>query len=147
MPKTEDCFFLDTNIVMYAIGKEHPYKKPCMVTLKRVEEELIRVVINVEVLQEVLHRYLSLGKPRTATIAFAALKDLCEEVLPVLESDMDLALQLLQESPQITVRDAVHAATMRNNGLSKIISTDKHFDAVKGICRVDPANLIRPDNL
>lgn len=139
--RTEDCFFLDSNILMYAIGKEHPYKQPCIATLKQIEAEVVRVVTNVEVLQEILHRYHSLGRPRVAATAFSALKKLCEGILPVLEGDVDLAFDLLHESPQIRVRDAIHAATMQNNGLSKIISTDKHFDAVKGISRIDPAAL------
>lgn len=139
--RTEERFFLDTNIVMYAIGKEHHYKHPCMRTLKQIEAGALRVVTNVEVLQEILHRYFSLGRPRIAATAFSALKELCVEILPVLEADLDLALDLLHGSPQIKIRDAVHAATMQNNGLSKIISTDKHFDAIEGISRIDPTSL------
>lgn len=139
--RTEDCFFIDSNILMYAIGKEHPYKQSCVATLKLIETEAVRVVTNVEVLQEVLHRYYSLGRPRVAATAFSSLRKLCEEILPVFEADLVLAHHLLHESPQIRVRDAIHAATMQNNGLSQIISTDKHFDAVKGISRIDPAAL------
>ncbi|MCD6345120.1 MAG: type II toxin-antitoxin system VapC family toxin [Anaerolineae bacterium] len=36
-------------------------------------------------------------------------------------------------------RDAIHAATMRNNGLRQLISADKDFDVLDFIVRVDPA--------
>jgi predicted nucleic acid-binding protein len=35
-------------------------------------------------------------------------------------------------------RDAVHAATMRNNGISRLISADAHFDRLTFVTRIDP---------
>jgi predicted nucleic acid-binding protein len=51
---------------------------------------------------------------------------------------MALACDLLEQYPSISTRDAVHAATMKNNDLATIISTDGHFDAIEGIRRIDP---------
>jgi predicted nucleic acid-binding protein len=53
---------------------------------------------------------------------------------------MDRALDLLKSDPTITSRDAVHAAVMLHNSLRVIISTDKHFDSIPGIRRLDPAS-------
>ncbi len=39
-------------------------------------------------------------------------------------------------------RDVIHAAVMFNNGISKMISTDKHFDVIMGIRRIDPLDRI-----
>jgi len=41
----------------------------------------------------------------------------------------------------ITSRDAIHAATMMNNGIKEIISTDPHFDLIHEIKRIDPLKL------
>ena len=49
--------FIDTSIIMYAAGSEHPYKKPSLDLLKLIAVGEIEAVINVEVLQEILHRY------------------------------------------------------------------------------------------
>lgn len=133
-----DAHFLDANIIMYAIGTDHPVKSGCIAVLKQVEVGAIQVVTNVEVLQELLHRYYSLGRYEVADQAFTNLKTLCEQILPVLESDLDRAYTILREQPLISVRDAIHAATMLHNGLHTIISTDRHFDVIPGITRIDP---------
>lgn len=138
-----ELYFLDANILMYAIGKQHLYKPSCIAVLKQIEAEVIHVVTSVEILQEILHRYYSLRNYEVATSAFANMKKLCEKILPVLEADVDRAHRILQDLPHLKARDALHAATMLNSNLRKIISTDKHFDAIKGIVRVDPARLAR----
>jgi len=55
--------------------------------------------------------------------------------------DMNLAVTLLQRSSSLRTRDAIHAAAMLHAGIRRILTTDRHFDAVKGIRRVDPAKL------
>lgn len=128
---------------MYAIGKPHPFKQPCVALLHRIEAGAIQVVTSVEILQELLHRYHSLRAYEVAAFTFANTKTLCERILPVLEADLDRAYQMLKDLPLINVRDAIHAATMLNNDLREIISTDTHFDAIPGIVRVDPVQLSR----
>jgi predicted nucleic acid-binding protein len=49
---------------------------------------------------------------------------------------MALAADLLDRYPRISTRDAVHAATMLNNGLSKIVTSDDHFDEIQEIRRL-----------
>jgi predicted nucleic acid-binding protein len=43
----------------------------------------------------------------------------------------------------IAARDAVHAATKLNNGLTRLLSADAHFDTITGIIRVDPRKATR----
>lgn len=136
-------YFLDANVPMYAIGRPHPYRGPCIQLLKRIETGRIHVVTSVEVLQELLHRYISLDAPDVASTVFTSTKKLCDEILPVQEGDLDRAHELLRDQPGIAVRDAVHAATMLNRGLSLILSTDRHFDDISGIERIDPIELIQ----
>ena len=49
--------FIDTSIFMYAAGKEHPNKEPSATLLKLIAVGEVDAVINVEVLQEIYHRY------------------------------------------------------------------------------------------
>ena len=130
--------FLDANILMYAIGKEHPYKQPCIAVLKQIEAEAIHVVTSVEVLQEILHRYYSLRSPEVATTAFTNMKRLCERVFPVFEADVDRAHRMLQDLPHLNVRDAIHAASALAAAESKIVSEDRVFDRVPGMTRTWP---------
>jgi predicted nucleic acid-binding protein len=54
------------------------------------------------------------------------------------ERDLSLAIELLELHPKVETRDAFHAATMINNGIREIISTDPHFDLLPEIKRIDP---------
>ncbi|MBI3245615.1 MAG: type II toxin-antitoxin system VapC family toxin [Deltaproteobacteria bacterium] len=131
-------YFLDTNIVMYAVGKDHPHKEPCRAVLEQVERDEIDVVTSVEVLQEVLHRYYSLNRPDLAELAYRSLEKSCEQILSVTKADLDRAFHLLKIHLDIRSRDAIHAAVMLNNGLTHILSTDTHFDRIAGITPVEP---------
>lgn len=130
--------FLDANIIMYALGKEHPFKAPCRKYLEKIKEGELLVVSNTEVLQEVLHRYFSIRMPDLAEAALEALKAFCREIYPIRLSEIEKAYGLLKEFPSINARDAVHAATMLNNSIEKILSVDPHFDAIRCIKRISP---------
>jgi predicted nucleic acid-binding protein len=39
-------------------------------------------------------------------------------------------------------RDAIHAAVMQRNRITHILSTDKHFDALNTIVRIDPVTYL-----
>jgi predicted nucleic acid-binding protein len=132
-------FFLDANVIMYSLGSSHPCKEPCKNILEKIKLGDIRAVTNTEVLQEILHRYFSLGKPDIAEIGYASMIHLCLTIFPVTLAETNRALELMKTNPAITSRDAIHAATMINNGVKEIISTDSHFDIIPGINRIDPA--------
>lgn len=138
--------FLDANIIMYALGKEHPLRNPCRKYLKKIKKGEITVVTNTEVLQEILHRYFSIRMSTMAEEAYIAMKTFCREIYPVTLNEVEKALALLKESPSINPRDAIHAATMFNNGIEKILSTDPHFDVVQGIERIAPGSETRKNH-
>jgi predicted nucleic acid-binding protein len=62
-------------------------------------------------------------------------------IFPVEETDLSLAMELLESYPKIQTRDAFHAATMIHNGIKEIISTDPHFDLIDEIKKIDPIKL------
>ena len=51
--------FIDANIPIYAFGREHAHKKPCARILFMAAEQPRLFVTDAEVLQELLHRYLT----------------------------------------------------------------------------------------
>jgi len=130
--------FLDVNVPMYAAGKDHPHKAACIRCMSLIAEEELNVVINSEVLQEVLHRYSRLGLRGKGIMLARNLITLVPVVLPVRREDIELAIELLQKYPDLESRDVVHLATMQNNGLEEIISTDTHFDDIPSIQRIPP---------
>ncbi|MBI3964858.1 MAG: type II toxin-antitoxin system VapC family toxin [Chloroflexi bacterium] len=136
---------LDVSIPMYAGGSDHPYRAPCVWILEQVSEGRLEVAVNTETIQEVLHRYGALQRWQTAIMMASNLIQLVSTVYPVQETDARLAIQLFgQHAPHgVKARDLIHAAVMRNNGLTQIISTDRHFDQIEGITRLDPNELYR----
>lgn len=133
--------FLDANIVMYCLGKEHPLKAPCLRIIEQVRDGQILICTSTEVQQETLHRYYRQKRQDIGDQAYRLLTDLSHVVYPVTPEDMERAFSLLHEVHDIEVRDTVHAAVMLNNGLTHILSTDDHFDQIAGITRVDPRTL------
>jgi predicted nucleic acid-binding protein len=51
---------------------------------------------------------------------------------------LELSLDLIERVPTIRGRDAVHAATAIAYGIERIASTDRAFDGIPGLTRVDP---------
>jgi len=133
--------FIDANIIMYTVGKEHKYKDLCSLLVRRIAEENIVVASDTEVLQEILYRYWLIGEFKRARETYNDFKSLISLMFPVTIDDVNLALELLERHQNIQPRDAIHAAVMLNNGLTRIYSTDVHFDEIKGIERIDPIDL------
>lgn len=48
---------IDTNIILYSLGREHPLKEPCRKIVAKIASGEIAANIDVEVLQEVLYVY------------------------------------------------------------------------------------------
>lgn len=138
-------YFLDTGIFMYAAGREHALKAPCVAILRRVAREELEAVTNAEVLQEILYRYSAIGElQRGLHLGRLAVDQVGGEVLPVTLADMQGAFDLVgRYGTTIESRDAVHAATMLNHALTHLISADSHFDVIEGITRVDPRKAAR----
>jgi predicted nucleic acid-binding protein len=61
-------------------------------------------------------------------------------ILPVVENDFRLAIDLFQvhQATGLKPRDAIHAATMQNNGITRLISADADFNRLSSVIRVDP---------
>lgn len=139
-----DKLFLDVNIPMYAGGKDHRYKESCAWIMTQVAERMIAVATDAEAIQEILYRYGAIHRWKTGVTMANSLMRLVPEVYAVGLDDMRRAIDLFKAyAPKgVTARDVVHAAVMMNRGLKLILSTDSHFDRIKGITRVDPEELL-----
>lgn len=130
-------YFVDVNIPMYAAGAQSPWKAPCTDFLAAAAEGRFVAVTDVEVFQEILHRYLHLKQREQAFQIFDLFRRIVTDVLPVEPVDMDSARDLLARYQELTSRDGIHAAIARRYGLP-IVSYDKHFDALPFLTRLEP---------
>lgn len=134
--------FIDANVPIHASGRPHPNKEPCLRILRLVAEQPRSFITDVEVLQELLHRYRSSGRwtlGREVLRGFAEV--MRDRIQPVLARDIDLATDLADRLPGVSARDLVHVAVMERLGADRIISADSDFDRIPGLTRLDPADI------
>jgi predicted nucleic acid-binding protein len=128
--------FIDANVPMYLVGGEHPHKLDAQRVLERLAGERRQLVTSSEVLQEIMHRYISAGRRDWIEHAFDALRAVVDDVFAVEEADVLAAKDLALAYQRLSARDAVHAAVMRRRQIAEIVSFDGGFDEVSGIRRL-----------
>jgi predicted nucleic acid-binding protein len=130
--------FIDTNIPMYAAGQSHPLRAACQRVIREVAAGHIEAVTDCEVFQEILYRYLKIGEQEKGFQIFDDFhRIMAGRILAVEEGDVRRARSLAEEY-DVSPRDLIHLAIMRNNGIEEILTADEDFDRVKGIKRIDP---------
>lgn len=134
---------LDVNVPMYAAGQPHPYRAACAWVMAEIARGQLVAAIDAETIQEILHRYGSLQQWQIGIRMATQVTRLAATVYPITPNDTHQLIQLcgLYASRGLRVRDLLHAAVMLNNGLAEIISTDRHFDLIPGLTRLDPQAL------
>ena len=134
--------FIDANVPIYAAGRAHENKAPCARVLMLAAEYPQSFVTDVEVLQELMHRYRASRRwtlGREVLMGFAEVMH--DRIEPVVADDLSLAVRLADRHPGISTRDLVHAAVMQRLGTDRIVSSDTDFDCLPGVTRLDPAEL------
>ena len=110
--------FIDANVPIYASGREHPNKEPCAQILTMVAERPLSFVTDVEVLQELLHRYLALRRWILGGRVLRAFAEVMQDrIEPVYEDDIHVAGSLADSHPEVSARDLVHTAVMQRLGV------------------------------
>lgn len=133
-----DLHFIDTNILMYAVGTPHAYKNSCLEILRRASEGQIAIATDVEVFQEVAYRYWHQRIFQKAVEVLNQFQILFDEIFPVEKEHLKAYYKLLEKYPALSPRDAIHIAVMQQNGVKKIYTTDRDFQAVPGIIALEP---------
>ena len=128
--------FIDSNIPMYLVGTEHANKHAARRLLESCINRSERLVTSAEVLQEILHRYVSIDRRDAIQPAFDALLNVVDQVYAIETRDVERAKTLLQGVTAISARDALHVAVMQRYDIARIMSFDQGFDRVATIERV-----------
>ena len=130
--------FIDTAIVMYAGGGEHPLRDPSRRILSRVADGDLDGVISVEVIREILHRFISIRRPDAGQAQATEAMDVFAPVLPITHALMRRVPDLGRKYQKLSARDLVHVATCIHEGITDVISPDWAFDQVAEVRRIDP---------
>ncbi len=136
--------FVDTAVLMYAAGAEHPLRAPCRRFVEAVGSRSIDAVTSTEVIQEIIHRYAAIGRREDGAELATRSLDLFAPALPITHALVRRVPDLVVRYPGLAARDAIHVATCLHEGIAEIVSPDRAFDAVTEIRRIDPATFAPP---
>lgn len=128
--------FVDSNIPMYLVGASHRNKDRCLTLVTKLVREEEVLVTDIEVYQEILHRYTAIGRQDAIDPAFDALDAIVDDVLGFGMKEVRSARSIIASVPGLSARDALHLAIMRGAGITRILSFDRGFDRCSGIERI-----------
>ena len=130
---------VDTTVLVYAIGDEHPLKQPSLRLLDAVSSGRVAATTTVEVIQEFSHVHARRGRSRGEAVRHA--RRYMRILAPLISPDpevLDAGLDLYVHG-KLGCFDAVLAATARREGAT-LVSADGAFGAVDGLRHLDPAS-------
>ena len=130
--------FVDANVLMYAAGSDHRLREPCRRVLDAVGDRTLDAVTSVEVVQEIVHRYLAIGRAEGGLALADRTLDLFAPVFPITHALMRRVPDLARRYPDLSARDLIHVATCIHEGIAEIITTDHGFDVVSEVRRIAP---------
>lgn len=138
---------LDTTVLVYVVGEEHPLRQPCRTLLDAIGDGKLTATTTVEVIQEFAHvRARRRTRADAASLAQSYLA-LLSPLLRPSESDLREGLSLFEQTPSLGAFDAVLAATALNAEAHALVSADVAFADVPGLTHVDPADQAQVDAL
>lgn len=129
---------LDTTVLVYAKGGDHPLAKPCRSLVEAVGEGRIQATTTAEVIQEFVHcRERRRGRGDAAALGRAYV-DLLSPLLPVDEAAIRSGLRLFERDQRLGAFDAVLATAAMAARPDALVSADRSFASVRGLIHVDP---------
>jgi hypothetical protein len=121
---------LDTSVLAYAVGQEHPLREPSRRIVQAAAAGTRRMTTTVEVIQEFAHVYAR-RRPRASAAALArSYVDLFGPLIETTADDLDAGLRLFERQELLGAFDAVLAATALRLDVEALVSGDGAFASV-----------------
>lgn len=131
---------LDTTVLVYAKGSEHPLREPCRRLVQAIAAGTLRGTTTVEVIQEFTHVRSRRRSRLEATSDARALADTLAPLLSADEAALRRGLELYVGSRRLGSFDAVLAATALALDADALVSADSAFAEVPGLRHVMPTD-------
>ena len=129
---------LDTTVLSYGVGAEHPLREPCRRVLRAHGDGRIEATTTIEVIQEFLH-VRARRRSRSDAVAHARHYVAALSPLETRAEDLEAGLTLFEGYPALGAFDAVLAAVALNRRVEALVSADRAFGEVPHLPWVDPA--------
>ena len=122
--------FVDTNVFMYAVGKEHTLKAQATEFFRASVLNRDQLCTSAEVMQELLHVYLAENRLTMFEAAVRLIADLGIEVWPLEDEDVHLAHHMHESFPTLQARDLCHWASCQRRGIDDVKTFDSGFNSI-----------------
>jgi predicted nucleic acid-binding protein len=119
--------FVDSNVFIYAVGRSHPLKQEAQNFFLDSSDRGKRLVTSAEVLQELLHVYLPVGRTETLDAAIELATQGVDQVLSVDSAAVLHARNLLDNFPGLTARDLLHLSVCQLNNIKELKTFDRNL--------------------
>jgi predicted nucleic acid-binding protein len=129
---------LDTTVLVYAKGVEHPLREPCRELIAAIADGGAEATTTVEVVQEFVHVR---SRRRDRADAAALGRDFAELLSPLLmvgAQHLRRGLELFEATAELGPFDTVLAAAAAAAGAEALVSADAGFAALAGLPHVVP---------
>lgn len=129
---------VDTTVLVYAVGGEHPLRDPCRRLVAGVGAGIVDAITTIEVIQEFVH--IRAGR-RSRTDATGHGRSYARLLAPLLRptvEDLVDGLSLFQSDARLGAFDAVLAAAAVARGADALVSADEAFAHVPGLVHLVP---------
>ena len=136
----EVALLIDTNVLVYAEGSDHPLKEPATRLVSAIASGEVRATTTPEVLQEFLH---VAGRRRSRELARDACRDHAELLTPLLvvtEETILRAADVFAERPSIGALDAVLVAIVLASEDLELVTADQALLALEDVPTRDLAS-------
>jgi uncharacterized protein len=124
--------FVDTNVLMYAVGREHPLREEARAFFVEQTHSGEVLVSSAEVLQELLHAYIPVGRFETLDAALALARARFGAIWTVEPEDVELARELVGRHRALGARDLLHRACCTRRGVDRVKTFDRGLAAAFG---------------
>jgi len=130
--------YLDANVFIFAALNTEEEGNKAVALLKRIQQGEVKAITSVLTFDEVFWEVKrNRGMEKALETAEAILNFPNLEIVSADREVASSALQIIREY-HLSPRDAIHAATAIAEKADIIVSTDTHFDKVKGLRRKLP---------
>ena len=129
---------LDTTVLVYAKGTEHPLREPCRELVTAIAGERIEATTTAQVIQEFVDVR---ARRRQRSDAAALGRDYAELLSPLLTitgDNLQRGLTLFETTPRLGAFDAVLAAAAAQAGATALVSADAAFGDLPDIAHIIP---------
>lgn len=121
--------FVDTSVLMYAVGRVHPLREPARAFFATATTEQQPLATSSEVLQELAHAYLPVERTEALAAALRLVDRTAMEVWPLERDDVTLGIELAVRHPGLGARDLCHLASCQRRGATRIRTFDRGLNA------------------